>query len=66
MNLSQLPANEPVLVGNAVTAILTAGVGFGLHMSVEQIAATGLGIQTVVSFIIRAGTRPVATSVSTK
>lgn len=62
MNLLQLPANEPVLVGNAATAILTAAVGFGLHMSVEQIAATGLGIQTIVSLIIRAVVRPVANS----
>lgn len=60
MNLSQLPANEPVLVGNAVTAVLTVAMGFGLHMSLEQIASVGVVTQLVVSLVIRAVVTPTA------
>lgn len=54
-----LPTNEPALLGAAVSAGLTAAVGFGLHLTAEQIVAVGTAVTLVAGLLIRNSVTPV-------
>ena len=60
--LRALPANEPILVGGAVTSALTLGATFGLHLTAEQIAGVASASVTLVSLIMRQAVTPTATA----
>lgn len=53
-----LPANEPVLLGQAVAGGLTVAATLGLHMTAPQIAGVAAAVQGATAFVLRALVSP--------
>lgn len=49
---------EPALFLGAVAAIITLAVGFGLHLSGEQVSLINLAVVAVTSFATRSQVAP--------
>lgn len=50
--------NEPSLIAGALRAIILAGTAFGLKWTAEQIAATMLAVEAVLTLVTRALVTP--------
>ena len=50
--------NEPVALSAALRAVMLAGMAFGLHLSVEQLAAVMLAVEMVLALLTRANVTP--------
>jgi hypothetical protein len=53
-----LPANEPALVGAAVTSALTAAAAFGLHLTADQVVAAATVGSVVTGLFVRDAVTP--------
>ena len=54
----RLPANEPALVGAFVTAALTLGATFGLHLSADEIAGVASLAALITGLVVRQNVTP--------
>jgi hypothetical protein len=52
---------EPVVIAGAVRAIILAAVAFGLELTPEQIAATMLAVEAVLTLLTRQSVTATAT-----
>lgn len=52
MDFSRL-LNEPSLIAGAIRAVILAGTAFGLHWTADQIAATMLAVEAVLTLVTR-------------
>lgn len=59
MQLSRL-LNEPTVIAGAIRAVILAVTAFGVQLTAEQIAATMLAVEAVLTLITRALVVPVA------
>ena len=50
---------EPALILGAISAIVSLAVGFGLHLTAEQVALINAAVAAVVSVIVRQNVTPV-------
>jgi len=52
---------EPVLISEAIKAILLLLMGFGVvHVTTEQLASVMLAVTAVLAFVVRSRVSPVA------
>jgi hypothetical protein len=58
--IRSLPANEPLIIGGAVSTTLTLVATFGLNLPGPQIAAVAAGSISVTTFVMRAAVSPLA------
>ena len=56
--LRSLPANEPLVVGQAVSATLTLGMTLGMHLTAPQIAGAATGVTSLTTLVLRALVTP--------
>lgn len=50
--------NEPVALSAALRAVMLAGMAFGLHLTVAQLAAVMLAVEMVLALLTRANVTP--------
>ena len=50
--------NEPVLIGAAVRAVIFAAMAFGVHVTMEQLAALMAAVEAVLALVTRALVTP--------
>lgn len=51
---------EPAVIAGAIRAIILCATAFGLHWTAEQIGATMLAVEAVLTVIVRQSVTPVA------
>lgn len=51
--------NEPVAIAAALRVVLLAAMAFGLKLSVEQVAAVAVAVETVLALFVRSKVAPV-------
>ena len=51
--------SEPALILGAVNALLALGVGFGLHLTAEQVGLVNAAVAAIMAVIIRQNVTPV-------
>ena len=51
--------SEPALILGAVNAILALGVGFGLHLTSEQVGLINAAVAAIIAVITRTQVTPV-------
>jgi hypothetical protein len=49
---------EPVMIGQAITALVGVGSAFGLHLTAEQVSAIVVVLNLVIGLIVRSKVSP--------
>lgn len=62
MSLKNIWMAEPVAIGVAIRALILCGMAFGLHVTVEQLAAVMVAVESVLALFTRGSVNTKATT----